>query len=358
MLKEWLFWKRNLKEQLTELSEKNDALQKKILHIQSLTEALCRTAEMQAQTADSQAKQLEALTQAYSEGHAGLLTLLQEYHTQSSQEYNGIEKRQSSLYTLATDLAKAQAEQSEALHTCCCQLKDEIGKIFDADTTSVQKVMNKLEAIHYWPNQNLKRRLYEVAGTTSAEFIIANMEKVPSFLNNKELLTYALSKVKNKNGLYAEFGVYTGGSINYIAQQIGTSTIYGFDSFEGLPEAWRTEFDKGAFKVDALPQVRDNVTLVKGFFDDSLPQFSEEHTAPFSFIHVDSDLYSSAKCIFDVLSPQIQTGCVIVFDEFFNYPGWQEGEYKAFMEFVEREQKDFEYIGYVETHEQVAVVIL
>jgi hypothetical protein len=45
----------------------------------------------------------------------------------------------------------------------------------------------------------------------------------------------------------------------------------------------------------------------------------------------------------------------IVFDEFFNYPGWKYGEYKAF---IESKNVEYEYIGYCKYDEQVAVKIL
>ncbi len=45
----------------------------------------------------------------------------------------------------------------------------------------------------------------------------------------------------------------------------------------------------------------------------------------------------------------------MIFDEFINYAGWQEGEYKAFIEFVAERKCTFEYIGYVRTGGQVAV---
>jgi hypothetical protein len=48
---------------------------------------------------------------------------------------------------------------------------------------------------------------------------------------------------------------------------------------------------------------------------------------------------------------------VLVFDEFFNYPGWRQGEYKAFMEFVYAHDVEYKYLGYYEKHEQVAVKI-
>ena len=70
--------------------------------------------------------------------------------------------------------------------------------------------------------------------------------------------------------------------------------------------------------------------MIKGLFDDTLPSFAKTHTQPVSFLHVDCDLYSSTKAIFDILGDQIVEGTVIVFDEYFNYPGWQHHEFKAF----------------------------
>ena len=49
----------------------------------------------------------------------------------------------------------------------------------------------------------------------------------------------------------------------------------------------------------------------------------------------------------DILANRIVPGTVIQFDEYFNYPGWQDGEYKAFKEFVESRDVEFEYLGYL-----------
>lgn len=134
--------------------------------------------------------------------------------------------------------------------------------------------------------------------------------------------------------------------------------IYGFDSFEGLPETWHYGFLKEAFSLNGnLPQVNDNVRLIKGWFNETLPDFVKEHPEPCAFIHIDCDLYSSTKTVFDTLKNQIVSGTVIAFDDYFNYPNWQEdGEYKAFMEFVTENNLEFEYIART-NHQQVAVKI-
>ena len=159
------------------------------------------------------------------------------------------------------------------------------------------------------------------------------------------------------DGLYLEFGVYKGHSIKIIAENKPDKIVYGFDSFEGLPEDWRQGFLKGSFNVNgALPEVKENVQLVKGWFDETLPNFVKEHSEPCAFIHIDCDLYSSTKTVFNELKNKIVNGTVIVFDEYFNYIGWEHGEYKAFKEFLEETGLTCEYLSYTAT-EQAAVKI-
>ena len=59
--------------------------------------------------------------------------------------------------------------------------------------------------------------------------------------------------------------------------------------------------------------------------------------------------------MFELFAPRILPGTVIFFDEFFNYPGWQDGEFKAFIEFVETSGMNFEYLGYNNRGTQLAV---
>jgi hypothetical protein len=76
------------------------------------------------------------------------------------------------------------------------------------------------------------------------------------------------------------------------------------------------------------------------------------------FLHIDCDLYSSTKTIFNLLKGRIVSGTVIVFDEYFNYDGWEKGEYLAFQKYVKENQIKYEYLTYNHLHEQVAVIIL
>jgi Macrocin-O-methyltransferase (TylF) len=173
----------------------------------------------------------------------------------------------------------------------------------------------------------------------------------------RSVLTYALEHVR-REGLYLEFGVWGGNSINLIAERI-SEVIHGFDSFEGLPEDWIEGYEKGAFSTQGqLPPVRDNVQLHVGWFDKVLPTFMQKYTDDIAFMHVDCDLYSSTETIFSCLGDRIKPGCVIVFDEYFNCPNWKENEYKAFQEFVQRKGLKYKYLCYCDRGINAAVIII
>jgi hypothetical protein len=202
----------------------------------------------------------------------------------------------------------------------------------------------------------LERQRRALASTV--DYVECHMRHVDSVGCKYELLTRALKRADVSSGrLVCEFGVFMGGSINHIAK-LTDGSVFGFDSFEGLPERWHDGLVQGAFAVPKLPKVRENVTLIKGWFNETLPPFLKQHAAPVGFLHIDSDLYSSAKTIFELLEPQLKPGTVIAFDEYFNYPEWQEGEYKAFMEFLDKTGLSFEIIGYHRNEQQVAVILL
>ena len=183
-------------------------------------------------------------------------------------------------------------------------------------------------------------------------------------------LTYVFEHIKlnhKPDTLWLEFGVNSGNTINYISK-FTNDKVYGFDSFEGLPEKWRDGYDKGVFNRDGnLPEVNDNVQLIKGWFNETLQDFIETQNKKISFIHMDADLYSSTKYVLDILKDYIDNDCIIVFDELVNYSGFDgdTGELKAFYEFITENIVNYEWIGMNGTptgmsgycHENVALII-
>jgi Methyltransferase domain len=177
--------------------------------------------------------------------------------------------------------------------------------------------------------------------------ILANIPNL-----GKNPLQYIFETLQYKhepNTLWLEFGVFEGRTINYIST-FTNDRVYGFDSFEGLPEDWRHGFGKGTFNRNGrLPMVRPNVELVKGWFSDTLPKFLEMHKdQQVSFLHLDADLYSSTKFVLDTLKPYLHPQCILVFDELVNYPGYdgETGELRAWYEFcMENPEMKYEWIG-------------
>lgn len=196
--------------------------------------------------------------------------------------------------------------------------------------------------------------------TSSAAFANEHFRNVPVFKDRDLLFRWTLGQVGGDNGLFLEFGVYKGASINRLAGLRPSATFYGFDTFTGLPEAWTLGAKKRAFDVGGwLPPVRKNVRLIKGLFEDTLKSFvAEHHASKISFMHVDCDLYSATRTILRETRGLLMAGTIIVFDELINYPDWQNGEYKAFMEFTSETGVSYEFIGYVRGGSQVAVKIL
>lgn len=187
------------------------------------------------------------------------------------------------------------------------------------------------------------------------EYIKKHMPDAPYFEKHPKLVRHVVD-LADRPGLVLEFGVGRGKSIRWIGSYTDKN-VYGFDSFEGIPEYWNGN-PIGAFSQSKMPKVPDNVSFEIGMFDQTLPGFLEKHSEPVSFLHVDCDLYSSTCTIFALLSKRLQPGAIVLFDEYFNFPRWQQHEFKGFQEWVSDAGVEYEYVGYSVTGQQAAVRIL
>lgn len=198
---------------------------------------------------------------------------------------------------------------------------------------------------------------------------IEKLKEIPSL--PKEPLNYIMEDLKiekTTDELWLEFGVYSGRSINYISN-FTEDFVYGFDSFEGLPEDWRDGFEMGKFSTNKkLPKVNKNVKLIQGLFQDTLDSFlGDNKDKKISFLHMDADLYSSTKFVLNRIKGMIKVGTIIIFDELINYPGFggKTGELLAWYEFINENDIKYEWIGmygkfgdYNTESEKVAVKII
>jgi Methyltransferase domain len=166
------------------------------------------------------------------------------------------------------------------------------------------------------------------------------------------------------SGMCLEFGVAGGHSIRHCAGIAPERTFHGFDSFVGLPEAWH-EHGPGAYTQGGVfPDAPENVKFIKGWFDDTLPGFVETHKAELeadgiALLHIDSDIYSAAKTIFNLVGDYVRPNTIIMFDEFWNHTTWEHDEHKAWLEFLaEKPGLTYKFHSYVPTDVQLSVQVL
>lgn len=150
------------------------------------------------------------------------------------------------------------------------------------------------------------------------------------FADTFDTLRYAHAQAPAA-GAVIELGVRRGTTLRFLAS-LSPAPAYGFDTFEGLPEAWGAQ-PAGLYTTGGeLPEVPDHVTLVRGAFADTLPHFAAQLSEPLRLVHVDCDLYQSTRDALTALAPHLAPGTVIVFDEYLCNPGWQDEERRAFAE--------------------------
>lgn len=215
-----------------------------------------------------------------------------------------------------------------------------------------------LEAMQAWERRQRRdvfTALEQEAARSSAQLVREEIPQVALHVHPHETLRHALRE-SPAEGLALEFGVASGTTLRIIAAERGARRVVGFDSFEGLPEPWRLGFDTGAFAMPAPPDVGE-AELVVGWFSDVLPGFVEQNPGDVAFLHVDCDIYSSTRTVLEHVGPRLVEGSVVLFDEYYNYPGWQEHEYRAWREWADAHGVEWEYLGLTMDDEQVSVRI-
>jgi len=176
-----------------------------------------------------------------------------------------------------------------------------------------------------------------------------------------ELWKFCLNKIENHSTDYLEFGVYEGGSIKWWSENMKNPEcrLFGFDSFEGLPEDWKTGsiggeiqklglFDRGG----KIPQINDKrVVFVKGLFQDTLQNFISNYKPQSRIIvHIDSDLYSSALFCLTKLDHLMKKRTIIIFDEFLLLH-----EFLSFHDYIRSYSRKYSVIARTKNFGQLAI---
>jgi hypothetical protein len=197
---------------------------------------------------------------------------------------------------------------------------------------------------------------------------IVDLSEAKQFTDREDIWKFCIEKINSskiqskdhKEFLVLEFGVWEGKSINVIAKLMPKYFICGFDSFFGLEEDWTgTKNNKETFNVNGLiPVTRENVRIIPGWFNETLPRFLEENLEKkIVLLHMDADTYTPTNFVLTTLHNNISSGTIIIFDEYFGYAKtWRLHEYKAFQEFIKNYKIKYRYLAF--TNIQVAIEIL
>lgn len=147
-------------------------------------------------------------------------------------------------------------------------------------------------------------------------------------------------------GAFVECGVARGGCaalLTHVATQASPQRrCWYFDSFEGLPDPTEKDLEDGrtGHHIRPLPkgsclgtieQVsellfdefhfdRDQVQLVKGWFQDTLPT-TRDAIGPIALLRVDGDWFDSTYCVLTQLFDQVSDGGVVIIDDYWSCHG-------------------------------------
>lgn len=174
-------------------------------------------------------------------------------------------------------------------------------------------------------------------------------EKLYRFLADEEIKDEAVD--------YLEFGVSTGTSFRWFVTNLKNpdTRFYGFDTFTGLPEAW------GPFAAGAMsngnkpPEIEDDRhQFYQGIFQKTVYDFLKDYKSDKrKILHLDADLYSATLFVLTTLSPYLEKGDILLFDEF-NVPMH---EYKAFTEWANSFYVEYTVLGEINNFFQVVIRI-
>lgn len=216
-------------------------------------------------------------------------------------------------------------------------------------------------------DRDLEQRMYEQATLDSALYALEHMTLARPVRQRKfgdggrlDLLDHALSRVAG-DGFYAEFGVFNGASLAFIADRTDR-IVYGFDAFEGLPGIWSASLGEGAFTRHGEPPeiacANYNFRILKGWFNETLPEFMEMVPGPAAFLHLDCYLHDATRDVLTAMKARIVPGTVIVFGQYINYPGWRRHQFKAFQDFCAENHLSYRYFAFAAILPTVAVIMV
>ena len=111
--------------------------------------------------------------------------------------------------------------------------------------------------------------------------------------------------------------------------------------FQPLPDSMTTERMKEAFDE------RELTMLVHYWYAAALGNeifLTKENERLLNLVHFNLDTYNPTKLCLSLLKPYLKKGTIVIFDDFYGYPGWSIHENKAFEEFLIESQMKYKFV--------------
>jgi len=179
---------------------------------------------------------------------------------------------------------------------------------------------------------------------------ILTLYKIPNI--NKDPIYYVLNNnIISEEGIWVNFGMKDCEIINQISKYTDKN-VFSLDDFEnqvGKKEGDLNIYTFQKFKQEIEPFLNKNIKMFPGNFYETIPQFKNLHLNlnddSISFLNIHSNSYQSTKVILYSLVHKIKNNCILVFNEFMNYSDYFLHECKAFYEFVQEHNIQFQLMG-------------
>jgi len=196
--------------------------------------------------------------------------------------------------------------------------------------------MTRVRTLRDWVAVLYPRRLsFFEKLNANADFVRIRRElsELPAAPHRRILHTIVSGHLGPRPIDYLEFGVWRGESLQLWARlnQNSNSRLFGFDTFEGLPENWG-QTPKGTFSLQGhAPELSDpRVHLITGLFQKTLyPFLATYQRGNRIVVHVDCDLYTSTLFCLALMDRFLHRGDILIFDDFYSL----DHEFDAFLDY-------------------------
>ena len=167
------------------------------------------------------------------------------------------------------------------------------------------------------------------------DLLLEVLEAGDGFVDAPRLVNLRERCLAAPDGAFVECGVAQGTSLVVMAAYGDGRIVWGFDSFEGLPELSDVDDGSGAdfvgyscsgergeqsvrdtFEKVSVPM--ENVRLVKGWFADTL---ASADTGPIAVLRLDGDFYEATRCALETMVPRVVRGGFILIDDYNSFDG-------------------------------------